>query len=107
MEMSRDDVQGDGEWDLKKAVHELSRAAYDLAKDAARNQGEQAKLETRAREMDSFLDELVPHIQAAPPDDQPELQAEWTDARQDITYVLSGGTLPTSIRMHHYLQSQE
>ena len=97
--------QNGEEWDLMKSVHELSWAAFDLAKQAAENKSAKAELEARAREIDSFLNELIPHIQAASPDEQPVLQTDWMDARQDVRYVLSGGTMPTSIRMYHYLES--
>lgn len=95
------------EWDLKTAVHELNRAAYELAKQSASGEGDRDEMKRQAREMDGFLDELVPRIQAAPLDDQQPLKDAWTDARQDVSYVLSDGQLPTSLRLFHYLEGQK
>lgn len=95
------------ESELIKTVHNLSRAAFQLAQDSASGEGDKSQNEAKAREMNKQLDELVPRIREAPPEDQANLQSEWTDARQDLNYVLSGGALPTSIRMFHYLRSLE
>ena len=90
--------------DLKLVVQELSQRAYSLAQEAASAAGESEGRKELAREMNGYLDELVPLIQAAPPQDQQMLQSAWTDARQDLLYVLSSGKMPTSLRLHHYLR---
>jgi hypothetical protein len=99
--------RADGEWDLRQSVEELNRAAFDLARQAAADPDSFSELEPRARQMNRFLDELVPLIQAAAPTDQPSLQAQWTEARQDVLYLLSSGRGPTSLRLYHFLQSRK
>jgi hypothetical protein len=95
------------EMDLKTAVRELSRVAFELAKELASKQADEARLEQKARELNDLLTELVPHIQGAAEEDQPRLKEEWTEARQDAYYVMSRGKMPTSLRLNQHLQSLE
>ena len=90
--------------DLKKTLDQLNRDAFGLAQAAAADTGGKASRGRRARAMNNRLDELIPFVQSAPPEDQAGLIQAWNDARLDLGYVLSGGELPTSTRLFHYLQ---
>jgi|tagenome__1003787_1003787.scaffolds.fasta_scaffold20846818_2 hypothetical protein len=59
--------------------------------------------ERRARELDERLEELWPAVDASPGEERRELVREWTDARMDLLFVLSGGTAPASLRLGHRL----
>jgi hypothetical protein len=90
--------------DFPALVYQLSAAAFELAQEAAASQAKQNERARRAREINDFLNELVPYIQNAPLEEQEGLRTAWTDARLDVGYVLSGGELPTSTRLFHYLE---
>ena len=88
--------------DLTELVSRLSGDAFSLAQ-ATATRGGTAVDEVHARELNDRLDELWPRIEAASTAVQPILSLAWTDARLDLGYVLSGGALPTSTRMHAFL----
>jgi hypothetical protein len=90
---------------LQRAVENASRDAYALARTAATGEVDWDSLEEPAKRIDARLDELVPMIQAAPVDEQPALTQAWNDARLDVSYVLSGGTQPTSLRLAAFLRN--
>lgn len=60
--------------------------------------------ERKARDIDRQLDNLLPQIQASPANEQAILIKVWNDARLDTSYILSGGTMPTSTRLSNYLE---
>ena len=90
--------------DLLEAVRELNARAFELAKQVAATVNRQEELTTRARELNGYLDEMVPLIMSASAGDRQTLQDAWTEARQDLMYVLASGQGPSSIRLHHHLQ---
>lgn len=88
--------------ELTESVIGVSQEAFDLARAAAMS-GDFAADEARARELNDRLDELWPRVEAAPATAQPVLGQAWSDARLDLGYLLSGGALPTSIRLNHLI----
>lgn len=92
--------------DLVEVVQKLNERAFELAKQVAVAANRQEELSTKARELNGYLDELVPLIMSAPAGDQQSLQDAWTEARQDLMYVLASGQGPSSIRLHHHLQTE-
>ena len=91
--------------ELQKTVIGVSNQAFELAQQAVQGRGDQNGRMSHARELNTRLDELLPQVQNAPANIQPTLSAAWTDARLDIGYVLSNGTLPgTSTRLHYFLE---
>src|SRR5215217_3612627 len=92
--------------DLGIELAKLSAAAFAMAQ-VATERGDFAAHEADARALNDRLEEFRPRIEAAPATEQPALEQVWTDARLDLGYVLSAGELPTSTRMHHFLQGGE
>ena len=86
-----------------QTVYAVSHEAFTLAREAAVGEGDAAARERQARVLNSRLDELWPLVQAAPDNERPGLNQAWTDARLDLGYILSGGELPTSTRLHYAL----
>lgn len=91
---------------LQRTVTSLSYDAFRLAQTAAASAEDILALKRRAREMNTQLDELDALIEGAPAGEQAALRKAWSDARLDVGYVLSGGTLPKSVRMGFFLQGQ-
>lgn len=93
----------DTEGDLRQILTRLNQAAYRLAQQAAQRAAMPEQLEATAQALDQQLMALTPRLDAAPPADQAELVDAWTEARLDLDYILSGGSQPTSIRLHRFL----
>lgn len=91
---------------LQRVVTSLSYDAFRLAQSAATSPEETPVLKRRAREVNTQLDELDALIESAPAGEQAALRKAWSDARLDVGYVLSGGTLPKSSRMGFFLQGE-
>jgi hypothetical protein len=89
--------------DLHQILTRLNQAAYRLAQQAAQRAAVPEQLEAEAQALDQQLMALSPRLDAAPPADQAELVNTWTEARLDLDYILSGGSQPTSIRLHRFL----
>lgn len=89
---------------LRSTVHQLSNEAFSLAKQAAQGTDDAQERERKARDIDRQLDNLLPQIQASPANEQAILIQVWNDARLDTSYILSGGTMPTSTRLSNYLE---
>ena len=92
--------------DLGLELAKLSAAAFAMAQ-IATERGDFAAHEADARALNDRLEEIRPRIESASPAEQPALEQVWTDARLDLGYILSAGELPTSTRMHHFLQGGE
>jgi hypothetical protein len=90
--------------ELLEQVEAASRDAFALAQ--AKADGGSDDLATRARELDHVLDELVPAIQQVHGEVASVIQHKWTDARADVLWVLSNGTVPTSLRLGSYLRER-
>jgi hypothetical protein len=90
---------------LDQEISRLSAESFKLAQEAARGKRSWIDLEKRASEINTRLEEIWPEIEDADSGQSVLLRQAWTDARLDVGYVLSGGELATSIRLHHYLQS--
>ena len=93
-----------GEAELLEQVEAASRDAFELARAKADGGGDD--LSDRARRLDQVLDDLVPAIQGVDGDAAAVMQEKWTDARADVLWVLSDGTMPTSLRLGSYLREQ-
>lgn len=91
--------------ELNLTVQRLSNQAFQLAQEAAQQSGDPAELKAQAQALNSQLDQLLPQIQSAPADQQPELNHAWSDARLDVGYVLSNGELSPSTRLFYFLQN--
>ncbi|HEX9988458.1 MAG TPA: hypothetical protein VGE45_08280 [Chloroflexia bacterium] len=91
---------------LQRIVTAVSYDAFRLAQTAATSAGSSSALKRRAREVNTQLNELDALIEDAPTGEQAALRKAWSDARLDVGYVLSGGTLPKSSRMGLFLQGQ-
>ncbi len=89
--------------DLRQTITALNREAYALAQQVARHQAQTDQYTEQARALDQRLEAVSPLIDSAEAWEQGELAEAWTDARLDLDYILSGGSQPTSIRLHHYL----
>ena len=96
-------TQPPAEGDLRQTITALNRAAYELAQQAARHQATTQQYEAQAQDLDRRLQAVGPQLDSAEPFEQGELAEAWTDARLDLDYILSGGTQPTSLRLHHFL----
>jgi hypothetical protein len=94
--------------ELLEEVEDLSRRAYELAR-AQADGDSAADVERRedATAIDRRLDELVPSIQCIDDPQVAAIQEAWTDARSDVMWVLSGGTLPASLRLGAYLREHD
>jgi hypothetical protein len=92
--------------DFKMAVAKASREAFELAQKAIES-GHMIEFADQARAINQRLDELLPGVQAAPAEDQPTLNHNWSDARLDVGYVLSNGQLPSSTRLYYYLEDRK
>lgn len=91
--------------DLNQTVNELSNEAFELARAAAES-GDYAAGEARARELNDQLTDVWPSVEGAPAEEHDELSRVWSDARLDVGYVLSGGELPTSTRLHQVVRDR-
>ncbi len=97
--------QPPAEGDLRQTISALNREAYQLAQQAARHPATAQQYTAQAQDLERRLAAVAPLIDSAEPWEQGELAAAWTDARLDLDYILSGGTQPTSLRLHHFLTS--
>jgi len=88
-------------------VYQISSRAFALAREVVDGAGDATQRTERARELDEQLTNLWPQTSDAAALD-PGLSQAWSDARLDLTYVLSGGEISgTSTRLFAYLQSRQ
>src|SRR5688500_16560110 len=90
--------------DLSLTIHRVSSEAFTLAKQMVDGVEDRAALQQQAGGINARLKELWPVVDAAPTAVRADLTNAWSNARADVDYVLSGGTLPTSTRLHHYMR---
>jgi outer membrane murein-binding lipoprotein Lpp len=85
---------------LQAEVEGVSQEAYALAR--AKADGASGELTAQARTLDARLDELLPEVRDA----SGAIQAAWTDARADLTWVMADGATPTSLRLAAYIRDR-
>jgi len=99
--------QDQGDWSkLARELYQLSNEAFELAQHEVAMQGDRNDREQRAKAIDQRLDALWPKLQEATAFD-PGLTQAWSDARLDLLYVLSSGTLSTSTRLFQFLEERK
>ncbi len=94
-------------YEAGQEVYQVSNEALELALQAARGEDNRARLEEKAHQLNSKLEQLLEVVKAAPANEQRGLNRAWADARLDLGYVLSKGELPTSVRLNQYLQESQ
>lgn len=97
-------VQPPAEGDLQRIIMELNQAAYHLAQQAAQQPNQFDQFAEQAYELDRRLQAVALLIDNTEVPGQPdELIEAWTTARLDVDFILSGGSQPTSLRLHQFL----
>jgi hypothetical protein len=89
---------------LQAEVEGVSQDAYALAR--AKADGANGDLSAQARTLDARLDELLPEVRDARGASVGAIQAAWTDARADLTWVMADGETPTSLRLAAYIRDR-
>jgi hypothetical protein len=86
-------------------VHRYRNDALEVALAFSRVDGdERAEAKARAKSLRDRLPDVVAAARSAAADRQPELNKTLSDARLDLGWVLSDGTLPTSARLARALE---
>jgi len=80
----------------------FSMEAFGLAKALVAGDEELEELQRRAGELQERLPELSAQVDSAPEESRPDIQRSLADASLDLRYVLAGGNVPSSIRLHHF-----
>jgi hypothetical protein len=90
--------------DLQQAVERLSDEAFRLAQETATAGVEEGR-EARATELRGVLPGLGEQVRALGDDEaRSRLSHLLSESNLDLRYVVAGGHLPSSIRLHVYLQ---
>jgi len=95
-----------GENDLAHTTYRLSNEVFALAQQAVDGSGDKTERELKARELNAWLDQQFPAIRQASVRD-PGLMKAWSDARLELSYILSGGELSTSSRLAQYIAERK
>lgn len=94
-----DDAEGSATDDAAVEVHRFSNEAFELARSFAQDDGSRDESKDRARQMQERLADVVALARTCSAERQADLNRVLADARLDLSYVLSDGTMPTSIRL--------
>lgn len=87
--------------ELLVEVHRFSNEAFDLAKQFVGG-GDRDQLKEKARALQARVPEYGSRAQAAAAAIRPDLNRALSDARLDLSYVLSDGARPSSTRLHYF-----
>jgi hypothetical protein len=94
--------------DLQQAVEELSDEAFRLARETATagaDDAGRAEREARATELRGVLPRLGERLRALPEDEvRSRMSHLLSESNLDLRYVVAGGNLPSSIRLHVYVE---
>jgi hypothetical protein len=80
----------------------FSMDAFGLAKALVAGDQELDELQRQAAELQERLPELSAQVDSAPEESRPDINRALADASLDLRYVLAGGNVPSSIRLHHF-----
>ncbi|HEY8283300.1 MAG TPA: hypothetical protein VIJ28_02835 [Chloroflexota bacterium] len=90
-----------GDRDLLLAVNRFSNEAFSLAKEYVGGKDPE-DVKQRARELQERVPGFGGQAQAAAPALRPDLNRALSDARLDLSYILSDGRRPSSTRLHYF-----
>jgi len=89
--------------ELSLEAHRFSNEAFALAKALVAGEGDPEELKAQAAALRERVPELAAQMQSVPEEYRPDINQALADARLDLDYVKAGGTVPTSIRLHHFM----
>jgi hypothetical protein len=93
--------------DLSLEAHRFSNEAFGLAKEfVAADDGAEA-IKERAREYQARLPTLTARLPQVPEAKRAAIAKTLSDARLDLSYILADGNVPSSTRLHFYLEDQK
>ena len=91
---------------LSIQANRFSNEVFALAKEFLADGSDQEAMKDRARDLQTRLQELGARISSAPEAERAGLNRVLADARLDLSYVLADGKVPSSTRLHFYIQEQ-
>jgi hypothetical protein len=80
----------------------FSTEAFELAKTLVDGDEELGELQRQAGELQERLSELSAQVDSVPEEYRPDIRRSLADASLDLRYVLAGGNVPSSVRLHHF-----
>jgi len=91
---------------LSVQANRFSNEVFALAKEFLADGSDQEAMKERAREFQARLPALSARISGAPEAERAGLNRVLADARLDLSYILADGKVPSSTRLHFYLEEQ-
>jgi hypothetical protein len=89
---------------LRIVAHRFSNEAFELAKTFVAGDGDQEELKAKAAELRERLPQISSQMASLPDAERADVNRVLSDANLDIGYVLAGGNVPSSIRLHHLME---
>jgi hypothetical protein len=91
---------------LRIIAYRFSNEALELAKSFVSGEGDPGAQKAKAKELREHLPTLSKQIPDAPEADRGEVNRALADANLDLGYVLADGKVPSSIRLHHFIEGR-
>jgi hypothetical protein len=88
------------------AAHRFSNEAFELAKKYLSGKNTE-DVKRRAREQQERVPQFGEWAKSAPETLRPDLNRVLSDARLDLSYILSDGKRPSSTRLHYVLSESK
>ena len=88
------------------AAHRFSNEAFELAKEYLSGKNTE-DVKRRAREQQERVPQFGAWAKSAPEALRPDLNRVLSDARLDLSYILSDGKRPSSTRLHYVLSESK
>jgi hypothetical protein len=91
---------------LRLIAHRFSNEALELAKSFVSGEGDAAAQKAKAKELREHLPKISAQIPSAPEVERADINRALADANLDLGYVLADGKVPSSIRLHHFIDGR-
>jgi len=91
---------------LRIIAHRFSLEALELAKSFVSGEGDPAAQKAKAGELREHLPEISKQTPSAPEAERADINRALADANLDLGYVLADGKVPSSIRLHHFIEGR-
>ena len=88
---------------LELVAHRFSNEAFEVAKAFVAGDGDPAALKAKAAELQERLPTISSRLSSLPEAERVDANRVLSEASLDIGYVLAGGNVPSSIRLHHVM----
>jgi hypothetical protein len=91
------------EEELGLVAHRFSNEAFEVAKAFVAGNDDPEELKVKATELRERLPTISSRLSSLPDAERADANRVLSEANLDIGYVLAGGNVPSSIRLHHVM----